>query len=66
MTISGLTINFYETLELTKDTAHEIKEIHELVFNAILIFVPLHIVGVVVEDIKEEKGIISKMINGGG
>ena len=34
MTISGLTIHFHETLGLTKEVAHDIKEIHELVFNA--------------------------------
>lgn len=65
MAISGLTIHFYETLSLTKDTAHDIKEIHELVYNAILIFVPLHIIGVIVAESRDEKGIISDMIHGG-
>jgi len=66
MAISGLTIHFYEELGLLKDTAHDIKEIHELVFNAVLIFVPLHIIGVVVAEVRDEKGIISNMIHGGG
>ena len=65
MTLSGLTIHFYEALGLTKDTAHDIKELHELVFNAILIFVPLHILGVIIAENRDEKGIISDMINGG-
>jgi cytochrome b561 len=65
MTISGLIINFYEALGLTKEMAHDIKEIHELVFNAILIFVPLHIIGVIIAENRDEKGIISDMINGG-
>lgn len=65
MAITGLTIHFYETLSLTKDTAHDIKEIHELVYNAILIFVPLHIIGVIVAESRDEKGIISDMIHGG-
>jgi len=65
MTISGLTIHFYETLGLTKEFAHDIKEIHELVFNAILIFVPLHIIGVIIAENQDEKDIISDMINGG-
>ena len=65
MTLSGFTIHFYEELGLVKDTAHDIKEIHELVFNAVLIFVPLHIIGVVVADMTEEKDIISSMVNGG-
>ncbi|HIQ47472.1 MAG TPA: cytochrome b/b6 domain-containing protein, partial [Sulfurovum sp.] len=31
-----------------------------------LVFVPLHIVGVVVADLRDEKGIISNMIHGEG
>ena len=65
MAISGLIIHFYEELGLLKDTAHDIKEVHELVFNAILIFVPLHIIGVVIAENRDEKDIISDMINGG-
>jgi len=65
MAITGLTIHFYEAFSLTKDTAHDIKEIHELVYNAILIFVPLHIIGVIVAESRDEKGIISDMIHGG-
>lgn len=66
MAVTGLTINFHETLGISKDLAGDIKDIHELVFNAVLIYVPLHIIGVVVADIYEEKGMISRMINGGG
>ena len=65
MAVSGLVIHFYETLGLTKGTAHDIKELHELAYNVILIFVPLHIAGVVIADATEEKGIVSDMINGG-
>ncbi|MDQ7046459.1 MAG: cytochrome b/b6 domain-containing protein [Sulfurovum sp.] len=66
MTLSGLSIHFYETLGLSKDLTHDIKEVHEFVFfYGVLVFVPLHIVGVVVEDIQKEEGIISAMVNGG-
>jgi len=65
MTISGLAIHFYQELGLVKDTAHDIKEIHELVYNALLIFVPLHILGVFVAENRDEKGILSDMVNGG-
>ena len=65
MAISGLTIHFYEEIGLLKETSHDIKEIHELVFNAILIFVPLHILGVIIAENRDEKGIISNMIHGG-
>ncbi|CAA6818723.1 MAG: Ni,Fe-hydrogenase I cytochrome b subunit [uncultured Sulfurovum sp.] len=64
MTISGLTMHFYEVLGLTKELVHDIKDIHELVFNVILVFVPLHIVGVIVADARDEKGIISGMMHG--
>lgn len=65
MALSGLIIHFYQALGLLKETAHSIKEIHELLFNAILIFVPLHIIGVIIAENQDEKGIISDMIHGG-
>ncbi|MFC2073808.1 cytochrome b/b6 domain-containing protein [Campylobacterota bacterium] len=65
MAISGLSIYFYEALGLTKETAKSIKEIHELVFNLVWIFAALHIAGVVFAESRDEKGIISDMINGG-
>ena len=65
MTISGFAMYFNQTLGLLKETVHSIKEVHELVFNAVLIFVPLHIIGVIIADNRDEKGIISDMISGG-
>ncbi len=65
MTVSGLVIHFYEALGLTKDTAHDIKELHELVYSVLLYFVPLHIIGVFVAENQDEKGILSDMVNGG-
>ena len=65
MAVSGLVIHFYQELGLVKDTAHDIKEIHELLYNALLIFVPLHILGVLVAENRDEKGILSDMVNGG-
>ncbi|MEA3492372.1 MAG: cytochrome b/b6 domain-containing protein [Campylobacterota bacterium] len=47
-----------------KDFAHSIKEIHEFVAWSVVIFVPVHIAGVVIADNTEQKGIISKMISG--
>ncbi len=38
---------------------------HELLYNALLIFVPLHILGVFVAENRDEKGILSDMVNGG-
>jgi len=64
MTISGFTMYLKEELALADATVKSIKEVHELVYNYFLIFIPLHIAGVVIADIREEHGIISTMING--
>jgi cytochrome b561 len=65
LALSGYIMEFYKELGLLKDTAHDIKEIHELVYNAILIFVPLHIIGIFIAENRDEKGILSDMLNGG-
>ncbi len=64
MTISGFTMYLKEELALADATVKSIKEVHELVYNYFLIFIPLHVAGVVIADIREEHGIISTMING--
>ncbi len=64
MSISGLTIHFYQELNLTKEFAHDIKELHELIAYTLVYFVPLHIVGVFVAENKNEAGLVSTMING--
>ncbi|CAA6800525.1 MAG: Ni,Fe-hydrogenase I cytochrome b subunit [uncultured Sulfurovum sp.] len=65
MAVTGLLMHFHEILGITKELTHSIKEIHELVFNVVLIFVPLHIIGVIVAENRDEKGIVSEMIHGG-
>ena len=64
MAVSGLLMTFSEPIGLVKETVNTIKEVHELVFNAVWIFVVLHIAGVVLADNTNEKGITSDMING--
>jgi cytochrome b561 len=64
MTISGFVLYLHEELGLADATAKSIKELHELVYNYFLLFIPLHVAGVVIADIREEHGIISTMING--
>ena len=64
MAVTGLVINFHEELGLIKETAHDIKEIHELGYFIILYFVPLHILGVIIAENRDEKGIISSIVNG--
>jgi len=62
--ITGLVVHFYQELGMIKETAHDIKEIHELAYNIILYFVPLHIIGVIIAENRDEKGIISSIVNG--
>lgn len=64
MSVSGFVIYFYEVLGLTKDMAGAIKDAHELVYNILLYFAPLHIIGVFIAENRDEKGIVSTMING--
>lgn len=64
MAISGLTLTFHETLGLTKELTHAVKEMHEFMFNIVLLFVVFHITGVVVAELRDEPGIISNMIGG--
>ncbi len=64
MAVSGFLIYFYQGLHISKEFAHEIKEIHELTMYFIIFFIASHIAGVVTADNSEEKGIVSSMING--
>jgi cytochrome b561 len=64
MTNSGFAMYLKEELAMADATDKSIKELHELVYNYFLIFIPLHVAGVVVADIREEHGLISTMING--
>lgn len=64
LALSGLVINFYQDLGMSKSLAHDIKELHELVYLVILFFTPLHVAGVMIADVKEENGLISTMIHG--
>ena len=62
--ITGLVIHFYQELGLLKDTARDIKEIHEFAYLFILYFIPLHIAGVVIAENADEKDIISRIVKG--
>ncbi len=64
MAFSGLTIYFYKELGITKELAHDIKDIHEFIYYYIALFIPLHIAGVFLADAKDENGLVSSMIHG--
>ncbi|MDD5548748.1 MAG: cytochrome b/b6 domain-containing protein [Sulfurovaceae bacterium] len=63
--LTGLGIKFHGLLGISEELEHTVKEIHEFAFYAILAFVIVHIAGVVIAENKDEKGIVSDMINGG-
>jgi len=65
MAVSGLSIHFHETLGLSKGLVESLEELHELVYNGVLIFVPLHIIGVIIAEMRDDKGIVSDMVHGG-
>jgi len=64
MVMSGLSMHFNEFLNLSKEISHDIKEIHELASYLLVFFVPLHILGIIITENKDEKGLILSMING--
>ncbi len=64
MAVSGIVIYLYQDIGLAKETAGEIKELHEIMAWGVVAFTVLHIVGVFVADNRDQKGIISKMVSG--
>lgn len=64
MAASGIIIHLYQDFGLSKEAAHDVKEVHEVVAWGIVAFVAMHIVGVFVADNRDQKGIVSKMISG--
>ncbi len=64
LVLSGLILYFYKDFGILKESVHLIKEIHEFLFYIILYFIPLHIVGIIIAEHRDEKGTISSMIHG--
>jgi Ni/Fe-hydrogenase 1 B-type cytochrome subunit len=64
MAISGIVIYLSADIGIGKETAHDIKEIHETMAWGVVAFVVMHIVGVFVADNKDQKGLVSKMVSG--
>lgn len=64
MVVTGFFIYLYRDLGVSKEFAHDIKELHELVYYYIAIFIPLHVAGVFFADASKENGLVSSMING--
>ena len=64
MALSGGTLYFYEFLGFTKEGVHWVKELHENVMYAVLLFVSMHLAGVFRHELVTKEGIVSKMIHG--
>ncbi|MBC7399259.1 MAG: cytochrome b/b6 domain-containing protein [Mucilaginibacter sp.] len=66
MAITGLFLAFEDFFEPYKAYRHAIKEVHGFIMYLILGFITIHIIGVLLAERKDSKGIVSDMINGGG
>nr|BFD62516.1 hypothetical protein BdHM001_11970 [Bdellovibrio sp. HM001] len=65
MVFSGLVMYFKEALGLDKSVVNSIKEIHELSMWFFVVFVAGHLVGVIVAELRGDRGLVSDMIHGG-
>lgn len=65
ISITGVLMYFYKDLGWTRDTKKILESVHVAVMNIIIYFIPMHIIGIVLAENEDEKGITSDMINGG-
>ena len=66
MVITGLFLAFEDALSAYKSIRHPVKEVHGFCMYLILAFILVHIVGVLLAERKNERCIVSDMLNGGG
>lgn len=62
---TGLMMYFKTELNLTDETDKAMEALHVGIVTLIIYFVPVHILGVLISEFGNERGIISRMINGG-
>lgn len=66
MVISGLWLAWHRNDQaITEEQFHSVKEIHEASFNFLLLFLLIHLVGVIRAERGKHRNIVSAMINGG-
>jgi len=65
MAVTGLFLAFEDFFEPYKSIRHSVKEVHGFTMYLILGFITIHIIGVLLAERKDSKGIVSDMINGG-
>jgi len=65
MALTGLFLAFEDLLAPFKSVRHSVKEVHGFCMYLIIAFILVHLAGVFLAERKEDKGIVSDMINGG-
>lgn len=65
MAVTGLFLAFEDLLAPFKSIRHGVKEVHGFCMYLIITFIIVHLAGVFLAERKDEKGIVSDMINGG-
>lgn len=66
MVVTGLFLAFEDALAAYKSIRHTVKSVHGFCMYLILAFITVHLAGVFLAERKDNKGIVSDMINGGG
>jgi Ni/Fe-hydrogenase 1 B-type cytochrome subunit len=66
MVVTGLFLAFEDALAAFKSIRHTVKSVHGFCMYLILAFIAVHLAGVFLAERKNDKGIVSDMINGGG
>ncbi len=62
--ISGAFYYYHDTLGFAKESVKWVKEFHEFLLYPIVLFVTMHIVGVIKHELTTKECIVSKMIHG--
>lgn len=65
MAVTGLFLAFEDLLAPFKSIRHDVKEVHGFCMYLIITFIVVHLAGVFLAERKDDKGIVSDMINGG-
>ncbi|SEM70563.1 Ni,Fe-hydrogenase I cytochrome b subunit [Mucilaginibacter gossypiicola] len=65
MALTGLFLAFEDLLAPFKSIRHSVKEVHGFCMYLIISFILVHLAGVFLAERKDDKGIVSDMINGG-
>lgn len=65
MVVSGLLMYFKAELGVSKTVTESVKEVHELMMWFFTVFVVGHILGVVIAENRQDRGLVSDMIHGG-